>query len=205
MDDKVQELASKIYRDGIAKADSRAAEIIAEAEQQRDTILSEAEAKARELLSRAESEAAERRDRAEKELKLAADRAADALRTEITDLVNARAVDAGISDAFADPQRLYDVVLGLAQKLFDEGSNSVVISTADAEAVKGYFMTKASDLLAKGLEVKSVQGQPAAFTIAPRDKGYEIEIGREALAEYFKEYMRPLLRETLFSAHAEEK
>ena len=46
MDDKVQELASKIYKDGIAKADSRAEEIVAAAEEKRDKILAEAEAKA---------------------------------------------------------------------------------------------------------------------------------------------------------------
>ena len=56
MDDKVQELASKIYKDGIAKADSRADEIVAAAEEKRDKILAEAEAKAKEILSRAESE-----------------------------------------------------------------------------------------------------------------------------------------------------
>lgn len=39
MDDKVQELASKIYKDGIAKADSRAEEIVAAAEEKRDKIL----------------------------------------------------------------------------------------------------------------------------------------------------------------------
>lgn len=204
MDDKVQELASKIYNDGIAKADSRAEQIIAEAEQKRDKILSEAEAKAKELIARAESDTSDMRDRAEKELKLSADRAADALRTEITDMVNAQAVKAGVEDAFADPQRLYDVVLRLCQKLFEEGSNTVTVSTADAEALKEYFMSKASDVMSEGLEIKSVQGRPATFGIAPADKGYEIEISKEALVEYFKEFMRPQLRETLFSAPVKE-
>lgn len=204
MDDKVQELASKIYNDGIAKADSQAEQIIAEAEQKRDKILAEAEAKAKELLARAESDTASMRDRAEKEMRLSADRAAEALRTEITNMVNAKAVKAGVESAFADQERLYDVVLGLCQKLFEEGSNTVTVSTTDAEALKSYFMSKASDVMSKGLEIKSVQGQPASFTIAPADKGYEIEISKEALVEYFKEFMRPQLRETLFSAPVKE-
>ena len=82
MDDKVQELASKIYKDGIAKADSRAEEIVAAAEEKRDKILAEAEAKAKEILSRAESEVTGLRERSLRELQLSADRAADALRTE---------------------------------------------------------------------------------------------------------------------------
>ena len=76
MDDKVQELASKIYKDGIAKADSRAEEIVAAAEEKRDKILAEAEAKAKEILSRAESEVTGLRERSLRELQLSADRAA---------------------------------------------------------------------------------------------------------------------------------
>lgn len=204
MDDKVQELASKIYKDGIAKADSRAEEIVAAAEEKRDKILAEAEAKAKEILSRAESEVSGMRERSLRELQLSADRASEALRTEIGDMINDRAVSKGIDQAFADPERLYDVVLRLCQKLFDEGSNSVTVSTEDGEALRKYFMNHAAGILEKGLEIKSVQGRAASFAIAPADKGYEVVVSKEALTEYFKDFMRPQLREALFTTPDKE-
>lgn len=199
MDDKVQELASKIYNDGIAKADSQAQQIVAEAEKKRDEILEEAARRAQELLSHASQETEEMRDRSEKELQLSADRAADALRTEITDMVNERAVREGVEKAFSDPEKLYDVVLHLSEKLLDEGSNSVTVATEDAEALEGYFRAHAARAMEKGLEVKSVRGREASFVISPESKGYEIVISKEALVEYFKDFMRPRLRETLFT------
>lgn len=203
MDDKVQELASKIYNDGIAKADSQAKQIIAEAEKKRDEILAEAKREAEEIARKAESRVTELRDRSERELRLSASRAAEALRTEITDMINTKAVSQGVESAFADPEKLYEVVLKLCEKLVDKDANSVTISTGDAKALKEYFADHAAKAVRKGVEVKGVAGSDATFVISPEEQGYAIVISKEALTEYFKEFMRPQLRELLFAKETE--
>lgn len=205
MDDKVQELASKIYNDGIAKADSQAQQIIAEAEKKRDEILEQASRRAQEILTHANQETADLRENSEKEIQLSADRAADALRTEITDMINERAVTKGVDKAFADPEKLYGVVLHLCEKLIDDGSNSVTVSTEDAETVERYFHAHAAEKISNGMEVKAVRGREASFVISPESKGYEIVISKEALVEYFKDFMRPRLRDMLFAKDEEKE
>ena len=65
-------------------------------------------------------------------------------------------------------------------------------------------MNHAAEILEKGLEIKNVQGRAASFAIAPADKGYEVVVSKEALTEYFKDFMRPQLREALFTTPDKE-
>lgn len=198
MDNKIQELAEKIYRDGVEKANGEADEILKQAEAKKQEILRAAQSEADGIIAAAKKNAEDSLSRSEGEIKLSVSNAMEALYTEITDAVNGKAVADGIDAAFASPEVLYRTVSGMVEKLFAQGSNGVEISTPDAKALESYFRTHAAGLLDKGLKIKEVAGKPATFDIAPKEAGYKVQVSKEAFAEYFKDFMRPRLRKILF-------
>ena len=68
--DKIQELTSKLYSEGVEKGKEEANKIIADAKAQKKQILEEAEAQSKQLLDAARKEVAELRSHTEAELKL---------------------------------------------------------------------------------------------------------------------------------------
>ena len=59
-------------------------------------------------------------------------------------------------------------------------------------------MTKAKDLLDKGVKIEQVNGIKSLFTISPADGSYKLNFGEEELENYFKAFLRPQLVEMLF-------
>ena len=88
--DKIQELTSKLYSEGVEKGKEEANKIIAEAKAQKKQILEEAETQSRQLLDAARKEVAELKSHTEAELKLYAAQSSEALKTEITNLVTGK-------------------------------------------------------------------------------------------------------------------
>ena len=74
----------------------------------------------------------------------------------------------------------------------------IVISTADAEGLKKYFVANAKALLDKGVRIEEVNGTKSLFTISPADGSYKVNFGEEEFENYFKDFLRPQLVEMLF-------
>ena len=198
MDNKIQELAEKIYKDGVEKANGEAEQIISGAKARRDEILSQAKKEADALLAGAKKEAQAMSDRAEAEIKTSVTSAREALKSEITNLLTNQAVESGVAEAFKDPEMLRNVVLRMTEKMVADGGNGVVISTDEADKLQAFFQSKAAGLLSKGLKIEQVNGLKQAFEVAPKEGGYKMSISEEAFAEYFKDFLRPRMRELLY-------
>lgn len=203
MDNKIQELAEKIYHDGVQKANSEAEEILKQAEARRQEILRSAQTEAEAIIASAKKSAEDSIQKSESEIKLSVSNAMEALYTEIADAVNGGAVAQGVDAAFSNPEVLYQTVAKMTEQLFAQGNNGVEISSADAKGLEDYFRTHAAQLLDKGLNIKQVAGRSATFDVAPKEGGYKVQVSKEAFAEYFKDFLRPRLRKILFGHQAE--
>ena len=100
--DRIQELTSKIYKEGVEKGKEEAEQIIAEARRKEKQILEEAEAKANEIVTAAEKEQAEHKKKTEAELKLYATQAIEALKSEITNLTTDKLAEMNVKAAMED-------------------------------------------------------------------------------------------------------
>ena len=74
----------------------------------------------------------------------------------------------------------------------------MVISVADADALKKYFSKNAKELLDKGVKIEKVNGLKVLFTISPADGSYKVNFGEEEFENYFKDFLRPQLVQMLF-------
>lgn len=196
MENKIQALTDKIYREGVEKGNEEAQRIVGEAKKQAQQLLDDARKEAAAMIANAKKAAEEQKENTKSELKLFAGQAVNALKTEVADLLTNQTVGEAVKGFIADKQVLNQFIVALAGKWAE--NEPIVISTAEAEQLKKYFTAKAKVLLDKGVSIQQVNGMKALFSISPADGSYKVNFGEEEFENYFKEFLRPQLVEMLF-------
>ena len=88
MENKIQELTDKIYREGVEKGNEEAQRLVSNAREEAAKILEEARKEADAIVAAARKSAAETAENTQSEIKLFAGQAVNALKTEITSSMN---------------------------------------------------------------------------------------------------------------------
>ncbi|MDR0976657.1 MAG: hypothetical protein LBL78_02740 [Prevotellaceae bacterium] len=196
MENKIQELTDKIYREGVEKGNDEAQKVIANARQEAKNIVDEAQKTADSIIANARRSAQETTENTQSELKLFAAQAVNALKSEIATLITDRIVAADVKAFAADKNYLNAFIVALAGQW--SASEPITIATADAEGLTKYFTAQAKQLLDKGVTIEQVNGQKALFTVQPADGAYKVAFGEEEFMNYFCDFLRPQLVKTLF-------
>ena len=196
MNTKIQELTDIIYNEGVAKGQAEADQILAQAKEQAQKLITDAQKQADALLATAKKESADNAENVRKELKLYAAQAVEALKSEIATVVTDKIVQDSVKGFTSDQKAFNEFILKIAQEW---GKNQQIeIKSADAEALKNYFIANAKELLDKGVKITQVNGRQAEFSIQPADGSYKVNFGTEEFENWFKSILRPQLVETLF-------
>ena len=196
MENKIQELTDKIYREGVEKGNEEAQRLISEAQAKAEKMIEEAQKKADEIIALAKKSAEEMKENTKSELKLFAGQALNALKTEVTNLLTNQTVSDAVKKFTSDKEFLNKFIVTLAKQWAE--NEPVVISVADADALKKYFSKNAKELLDKGVKIEKVNGLKVLFTISPADGSYKVNFGEEEFENYFKDFLRPQLVQMLF-------
>ena len=196
MENKIQELTEKIYREGVEKGNDEANRLISNAREEAAKIIEDARKEADAIILAARKNATEISENTQSEIKLFAGQALNALKTEVTSLLTNQVVSDAVKNFVSDKEFLNKFIVTLAEKWVSD--EPIVISTADAEGLKKYFATKAKEVLDKGVKVEQVNGIKSIFSISPADGSYKVNFGEEEFENYFKEFLRPQLVEMLF-------
>ncbi|WP_178798423.1 hypothetical protein [Bacteroidaceae bacterium] len=196
MENKIQELTDKIYREGVEKGNEEAQRLISSAREEAAKIVEDARKEAESIITAARKSATETAENTQSEIKLFAGQAVNALKSEIATLLTNQVVTQAVKDFVADKDYLNTFIVAMATKW--SANEPIVISTADAEGLKKYFAVKAKALLDKGVKIEQVNGTKALFTISPADGSYKVNFGEEEFENYFKDFLRPQLVEMLF-------
>lgn len=194
--DKIQELTSKLYVEGVEKGKEEADRIIAEAQAQEQQILDAARIKAKELLSSAEKESVELKKNTEAELKLYAAQSSEALKTEIINLVTDKLSATQVKAAVEDKSFMQKLILELVRNW--SKNDALTVGVENPEELKSYIASHSKYLLDKGLKIESVNGIKTGFTLAPEDGSYKVKFGEEEFVNYFREFLRPQIQQLLF-------
>jgi V/A-type H+-transporting ATPase subunit E len=196
MENKIQELTEKIYREGVEKGNDEANRLISNAREEAAKIIEDARKEADAIILAARKNATEISENTQSEIKLFAGQALNALKTEVTSLLSNQVVSDAVKNFVSDKEFLNKFIVTLAEKWVSD--EPIVISTADAEGLKKYFATKAKEVLDKGVKIEQVNGIRSIFSISPADGSYKVNFGEEEFENYFKEFLRPQLVEMLF-------
>jgi V/A-type H+-transporting ATPase subunit E len=196
MNDTLKELTDKIYLEGVEKGKEEAATLLAKAREEAAAIVEKAKADSADILQKAKKDAEELDKNTRSELKLFAKQSVEALKTEITNLVNGKIVADSVKAALTDKDFMQKVVLTFVQEWAKK--EKITIETAEAEALTAYFAANAKSLLNDKVHIKEVNGRKADFTLQLEQGSYKITFGEEEFVAYFKEFLRPKLVELLF-------
>ena len=196
MENKIQELADKIYHDGVEKGNIEADKIVRKAQEEASSIIENAHKAADSIVNAARKEADKLSENAKSDLHLYAEQAVNALKSEVATLLTDKIVRSDVKKLFSDENFLHSLILAMAKNWLE--NEPVVISTQDAEKLNAYFLSEAKDLLDKGLKIEQVNGLKTSFSIAPADGSYKINFGEEEFVNYLKSFLRPRLLEVLF-------
>ena len=196
MENKIQELTDKIYREGVEKGNEEAQRLVSNAREEAAKILEEARKEAEAIVAAARKSAAETTENTQSELKLFAGQAVNALKTEVASLLTNQVVSSAVKGFVADKDYLNKFIVSLATQW--AANEAIVISTADAEGLKKYFAANAKAVLDKGVKIEQVNGNKTLFSISPADGSYKVNFGEEEFENYFKDFLRPQLVEMLF-------
>ena len=196
MENKIQELTDKIYREGVEKGNEEAQRLVGNAREEAAKILEDARKEADAIIAAARKTAAETAENTQSEIKLFAGQAVNALKTEVASLLTNQVVTEAVKGFVSDKDYLNKFIVSLAtQWVADE---AIVISTTDAEGLKKYFAANAKAVLDKGVKIEQVNGNKTLFSISPADGSYKVNFGEEEFENYFKDFLRPQLVEMLF-------
>ena len=194
--DKIQEITSKLYTEGIEKGKEEAEKIVAEAKVLRDQIVAEAKKEAEQIVVSAKKETGEWKSNTESELKLFASQAAEALKSEITNLVTGKLSASNVKAAVEDKTFMQKLITELVQNW--SKNETLTIGVESSEELKQYISGNAKNLLDKGLKIESVNGLKTGFILSPEDGSYRVKFGDEEFIEYFREFLRPQIQQLLF-------
>lgn len=196
MENKIQELTDKIYREGVEKGNEEAQRLVNNAREEAATIVEEARKEADAMIHAARKSATEITENTQAEIKMFAGQAVNALKSEIASLLTNQVVTEAVKGFVAEKDYLYKFIVSLAERWTTD--EAIVISTADAEELKKYFAANAKALLDKGVKIEKVNGNKTLFSISPADGSYKVNFGAEEFENYFKDFLRPQLVDMLF-------
>ena len=196
MESKIQELTNKLLQEGVEKGNAEAEKIIAAANEKAAKIVDDAKAEAEGIVAQGKKDALALEQNTKSELKMFSAQALNALKTEIANVVCDNVVKQTVKELTDDKAFMQDFMLKLAEKW--GAQEDIVISTEDAAGLKAVFAKKAKAMLDKQVKIEQVNGQKAAFTVAPADGSYKVNFGDEEFVAYFKNFLRPQLVEMLF-------
>lgn len=194
--DKIQELTTKLYSEGVEKGKEEAGKILAEARAEEQSIVAEAQKKADEIIANAKKESAELKKHTESELKLYASQAAEALKTEIINLVTDKLATSNVKAAMEDKGFMQKLITDLVTNWTK--NETLVIGTENAETLETYIAANAKKILDDKLKIESVNGTKTGFTLSPENGSYKVNFGEDEFIAYFKEFLRPQIQQLLF-------
>jgi len=194
--DKIQELTSKLYSEGVEKGREEAEKVITEAKARAQHIVNEAEAGASEIISSAQKQQAELKRHTEAELKLYAAQSAEALKTEIINLVTDKLATLNVKAAMEEKSFMQQLIVELVR---DWSKNETLsIGVQNPKELESYIASNIKELLDKGLKIESVNGIKTGFSLSPEDGSYKVRFGEDEFIAYFKEFLRPQIQNLLF-------
>ncbi|HDP74858.1 MAG TPA: hypothetical protein ENN49_03135 [Bacteroidales bacterium] len=202
MQNKLQELTEKIYREGLEKGQAEAKQLVAKAKEDAARILADAKAEAERIVAAARKEAEDYRKNIDTEVALSAKQVISGIKQQIVSLVEAKLYEAPLVDALKDADFVKKVIETAINRWDPNSPDSVslriLVPEEMAKAITDHFSSKTHALLNKEVEVQVDRGIKYGFRIGPKDGSYVVSFTEADFENLFKDFMRPKIVAMLF-------
>jgi len=203
MQNKLQQLTEKIFKEGISKGNAEAEKIINDSKKQAEDIIVKAKKEADKIINDAKKKSDEIKSSSEAEFRLSSKQTINALKQQITELINGEIVGTSVKKVFEDKdfiKKLIETSIKNWQPASNEDADlTILLPEKQEKEIQQYFTKSVNDLLKKGIEIRFDADVKSGFQIGPKNGSYKISFTEEDFINFFKQYLRPRLIKLLFS------
>ena len=200
MENKLQELTDRLYREGLSKGKEEGEALVAKAEEKASGIIDAAQKKAKEIILNAEKQAADYRNKVEGDVKMAATQSIQATRKCIEDLMLGGMLSGEVKSSLSAPELVKEIILSVAKNFNSQESADIeaVIPESLKAEIEPFIKGELAKMIGEGFDAKFSKNISGGFKIGPKDGSYFISMTDETFDELIREYLRPATRKILF-------
>ena len=200
MDNKLQELTDKLYKEGLSKGKEEGEALLAQARQEADGILDAARKEAETILKNARKEAEDYRAKVEGDVKMAASQSLQATRKDIENLIIGKFAGEEVKKTLSSAEFVKTFLQSVAEKFSSEEATdlSVVLPASLQDELEPFVKGQLSKILGKEVSASFSKKISGGFTIGPKDGGYFISMTDDTFNDLITEYLRPVTKKLLF-------
>ena len=200
MDNKLQELTDKLYREGLSKGKEEGEALLAKAEEKAAGIIDTAQKKAREIIANAEKEAAAYRTKVEGDVKMAASQSIQATRKSIEDQMLGGLLSGQVKSVLSSSDFVKEMILAVSGNFNPEEAVDfeAVLPENLRNEIEPFLKGEIAKLIGDGFNVRFSKDIEGGMNIGPKDGSYFISLTDKTFEDLIREYLRPAARKVLF-------
>jgi V/A-type H+-transporting ATPase subunit E len=202
MQNKLQELTEKLYKEGLSKGQTEAEEILINAKTEAKKIVDDAKQQAESIIEKANKSAAETKKNADAEIAMVSRQVIAQVKQSVETLITAKAINNTTNAAMNDVQFVQTLIKTAVESFKVDNQNvtlCVLLPETKQNDLDAFINNAAIKQLNDGkLEFVFSKQIKSGFQIAAKNNGYYISFTEQDFLNLFSEYMRPKMRQLLF-------
>ena len=201
MQNKLQELTDRLYKDGLSKGQQEANLLLEKAKKEAEQMLAKAKEEADQLLIQAQETAAEAKKNVESEVRLATRQTMTTVKQTIEELVTTKVIAAPTKAVMTDAEFVKSLIKTAVERFSPQSANaqlSVILPEAMQQSLQAFVDEQIRKQLSGGLEVQFDKTIKSGFKIGAKADGFHISLTDKDFESLFSEYLRPNIRALLF-------
>lgn len=201
MENKIQQLTSKLYEEGLQKGKTESERLLSEAKSQAEKIVNDAQKKADEIIAAANVRDNEMHEAAMRDVSLASRRVITDLKESVKDMLASASVSTEVKENFNNVEFVASLIGSIVENWSKQNPNSgisIAVPADKTEQFASFIEKKTAENLTKNLEIKSDSRLNSGFRISSSDSRFYIRFTDEQFDNFFKEYVRVKVADMIF-------
>ena len=200
MQNKLQELTDKLYREGLSKGREEGERLLEEARAQAEETLASAREEAASIIAAAEKQADDLRSKVQSDLRMAAAQCLQATRRDIENVVVAKLEAGKVSEALAGTAFIKEIIRAVAERFDAQESSDLALVLPDKlrSELEPWVAAELAPVLKGKVAASFSKNVGEGFTIGPAGGAWFVSFTEETFNALIAEYLRPVTRKLLF-------
>ncbi len=199
-ENRMQDISDYLKTRVIDPAEAEKDRILEEAQAEKKKILDEARNEAETIVQDAKKQAEQEKASLESALRIAARQAVDSLKIALENEVLKKSIEEPTSNVLSSEEAVKESLKEIIDIYLNKGTESVELVLSDGlkQKLSDYVKSEISSNASQVITV-SDDTVPAGFSVKLSDKQLVYDFSQESLVQLLSQYLRPELREYLFS------
>jgi len=202
MQDKLQELTDKLYKEGLSKGKKDADEMLAKARQEAAKIVAEAREESDALMLKTRKECEDLKMKADGDIKMASVQTLATVRQKIEQTITAKSIAEPIAKGLSEKEFLQSIIKTVVTAFNPASGKHTSLDLILPESKKQEMDNFVSGELAKycneGINVSYDKNFENGFKVGPKGSGYYISFTDKSFENMISEFLRPKTKKLLF-------